>query len=79
VTREYSKTKNLHVKEMLGQRNINSTLVYTHLVPFDTEAEAYHHAVAGNDTEAGELLDQVFRYEYTTPKGKMIFIKSKKN
>ena len=64
---------------MFGHRNINSTLVYTHLVLFDTEAEVYHNAVAGNGTEAGELLDQVFRYECTTPKGKMIFIKAKKN
>ena len=64
---------------MLGHSNINSILVYTHLLPFDTEAEAYHHAVAGKGTEAGEFLEQVFRYECTTPKGKMIFMKAKKN
>jgi len=31
----------LHVKEVLGHRNINSILVYTHLVPIDDEAENY--------------------------------------
>lgn len=79
ATRQYQQTRNiLHVKELLGHRNINSTLVYTHLVPFDEEAEAFNHAVANDDKEAGELLDQGFRYECTTPQGKMIFIKAKK-
>lgn len=76
---EYAKTRNiLHVKELLGHRNINSTLVYTHLVPFDEETESYHHATAKDDKEAGELLDQGFRYECTSPQGVMIFRKAKK-
>lgn len=78
ASEEYAKTRNiLHVKEMLGHRNINSTLVYTHLVPFDEDAQGYHHATAKDDKEAGELLDQGFRYECTTPQGIMVFIKKK--
>jgi 5,10-methylene-tetrahydrofolate dehydrogenase/methenyl tetrahydrofolate cyclohydrolase len=53
-------------------------LVYTHIVPFDEDAEGLHHATAKNDKEAGELLDQGFRYECTTPQGIMVFIKKKK-
>jgi integrase len=79
ATQEYATTRNiLHVKEILGHRNINSTLVYTHLVPFDEEAEAYYHATAKDDKEAGELFEQGFRYECTTPQGIMMFIKKKK-
>lgn len=79
ASQEYAKTRNiLHVKEMLGHRNINSTLVYTHLVQLDEEAESYYHATAKDDKEAGPLLDQGFRYECTTPQGLMLFIKKKK-
>jgi integrase len=78
ASQEYAKTRNLiHVKELLGHRNINSTLVYTHLVPFDEEAEAYHHAIAINDKEAGELIDQGFQYVCTTPQNIMMFRKRK--
>jgi hypothetical protein len=46
-------------------------------VPFDEEAQGYHHATVKDDKEAGELLDQGFRYECTTPQGTMMFIKKK--
>jgi integrase/DNA-directed RNA polymerase subunit RPC12/RpoP len=75
---EYAKTRNiLHVKELLGHRNINSTLVYTHLVPFDDDAEGYYHAAVKTDAEAGELIDQGFQYVCTTPQGTMMFRKRK--
>jgi integrase len=78
ASQEYAKTRNLiHVKEMLGHRNINSTLVYTHLVPFDEDAEGYNHAVARDDREAGELIDQGFQYVCTTPQNIMMFRKRK--
>lgn len=36
ATMKYQKTKNiLHVMDMLGHRNIESTLVYTHLISFE--------------------------------------------
>ena len=79
ASREYAQTRNiLHVKEMLGHRNINSTLVYTHLVPFDDESECYNHAVAKDEKEAGELLDQAWQYVCTTPQGIMMFRKPKR-
>jgi hypothetical protein len=68
----------LHVKEVLGHRNINSTLVYTHLVPIDDEAENYHHATAKDAKEAGELIEQAWQYVLTTPQGIMMFRKAKK-
>jgi integrase len=78
ASQEYAKTRNiLHVKELLGHRNINSTLVYTHLVPFDDDAEGYHHATDKDDKEAGELIDTGFQYVCTTPQGIMMFRKRK--
>ncbi len=79
ATKEYAMTRNiLHVKEILGHRNINSTLVYTHLVPVDDEAENYHHATAKDEKEAGELIEQAWQYVLTTPQGIMMFRKPKK-
>jgi type I restriction-modification system DNA methylase subunit len=76
---EYAITRNiLHVKELLGHRNINSTLVYTHLVPIDDDAESYHHATAKDAKEAGELIEQCWQYVVTTPQGIMLFRKAKK-
>jgi len=46
------------VQEKLGHRNINSTMVYTHLVEFDEESQNYYHAIARDDKEAGALIDQ---------------------
>jgi hypothetical protein len=51
---------------------------YTHLVPFDEDAESYHHATAKNDKEAGELIDENWNYVCTTPDGIMMFRKAKK-
>ena len=80
ATKEYAITRNiLHVKEVLGHRNINSTLVYTHLAPFDDEAENYHHATAKDDKEAGDLIEQAWQYVCTTPQGIMMFRKVKKH
>lgn len=45
--RMYHRTKDiLHVKERLGHRSINSTLVYMHLVNF--ESDEFHVRVAKN-------------------------------
>jgi len=61
ATMEYHKTKDiLHVKERLGHRNINSTLIYTHLVHF--EADEFYHATSETVKEACELIDKGFEY-----------------
>ncbi len=58
---EYHKTKDiLHVKERLGHRDINSTLIYTHLVTF--EGDEYHTATVKTIKEDEELLKAGFEY-----------------
>ena len=58
----YHKTKDiLLVKEKLGHRNINSTLVYTHLVDF-SEGNEFYSATANSVSEAAKLIEQGFDY-----------------
>lgn len=58
---EYQKTKNiLHVMDLLGHRNIESTLVYTHLIDF--EGDEYHSAIAKSVEDARKLLETGFEY-----------------
>jgi integrase len=77
ATMEYHKTKDiLHVKQVLGHKSINSTLMYTQLVNF--REEDYHVKVASNVTKACELVKAGFQYvtgEYTD--GGKIFKKPK--
>jgi integrase/DNA-directed RNA polymerase subunit M/transcription elongation factor TFIIS len=61
ATMEYHKTKDiLHVKELLGHRNINNTLIYTQLVNF--ESDEYHSATAKTVQEAKQLIEAGFEY-----------------
>ena len=61
ATMEYHRTKDiLHVKQILGHRNINSTLLYTQLVNF--KENDYHVRVASNVKEACELVKSGFQY-----------------
>ncbi len=58
---EYHKTKDiLHVQRVFGYRNINSTLIYTHLVNF--ESDEYHTATSKSLQEDEELLKAGFEY-----------------
>lgn len=51
---EHHRTKDiLHVKQLLGHRNIDSTLVHTQLVSF--EEDEYHVKAARTVDEACEL------------------------
>lgn len=78
ATKLFDQTKSLPlVQEKLGHRNINSTMVYTHLVEFDEESQNYYHAVARDEKEAGDLIDRNFAYVCTTPQGIMMFRKRK--
>jgi hypothetical protein len=58
---EYHKTKDiLHVKQILGHRSINSTLLYTQLISF--KENDYHVKVAHDVNEACELVKSGFQY-----------------
>jgi site-specific recombinase XerC len=61
VTTEYNRTKDiLHVKQLLGHKRIDSTLVYAQLVQF--ESQDYHSAIANIIQEAAVLVEQGFEY-----------------
>jgi integrase len=78
ATRLYNETKSiLEVQAKLGHRRIDSTMVYTHIVEFDEESQNYHHAIARNEQEAGELIDNGWTYILTTPQNIMMFRKRK--
>ena len=58
---EYHRTKDiLHVKQLLGHKNINSIVVYTHLVKF--ESDAFHVRTAKTVKEACELAKACFEF-----------------
>lgn len=58
---EYHRTKDiLYVKERLGHKSITSTMVYTHLVNF--ESEEYHTATSKSLKEDEELIRAGFEY-----------------
>jgi len=76
ATMEYHKTRDiLHVKQLLGHKNINSTLVYTQLVNF--ESDEYYSATAKTTEEAKQLVEAGFEYVCTTPENIMLFRKRK--
>ena len=55
ATMEYHRTKDiLHVKQLLGHKSINATLIYTQLIKFEND-EDYHVRVAKTVKEACEL------------------------
>ena len=61
ATMEYHRTKDiLHVKQLLGHRSINSTLMYTQLVSF--KEDEFHVKVAKDVDEACELVEAGFQY-----------------
>jgi integrase len=63
ATTEYAKTKDiLHVKWLLGHKRIENTLVYTHLIHF--ESDEYTCKVAHTLEEATALIEA--GYEYIT-------------
>jgi integrase len=61
ATMEYHRTKDiLHVMEILGHKNIRNTLMYTHLVNW--ESEEFVSNVAKTVKEAQELVESGFEY-----------------
>ena len=76
ATMEYHRTKDiLHVMQLLGHKNIRNTLVYTHLVTFDTE-DNYVCKVAKTVKEAQELVELGFDF-ITDVEGYKLFRKRK--
>jgi integrase len=75
ATMEYHKTRDiLHVMNLLGHRNIESTLVYTQLISF--ESDEYYSAVATTVDEAKKLLEEGF--EYVCQKDDIILFRKRK-
>jgi integrase len=61
ATMEYHKTKDiLHVKRLLGHRDINSTLMYTHLINF--EGDEYTSRITKSVEGARRLVEAGFNY-----------------
>jgi len=61
ATMEYHHTKDiLHVKQLLGHRSINSTMIYTHLINF--EGDEFTCRTAENLEEAKGLIEAGFDY-----------------
>ena len=59
---EYHRTKDiLYVKDILGHKSIQNTLVYTHLVSFEEE-DSFTVKVAKDVNECIQLLEQGFEY-----------------
>ena len=76
ATMEYHRTKDiLHVMQLLGHKNIRNTLVYTHLVTFETE-DNYTCKVAKTIKEAQELVELGFDF-VTDVEGCKLFRKRK--
>jgi len=76
ATMEYHKTKDiLHVMQLLGHSDINTTLLYTQLVSF--ESDDYHSATAKTTKKAEQLVEAGFEYVCTTPQDVMLFRKRK--
>jgi integrase len=75
ATMEYHRTKDiLHVRQMLGHKDINTTLLYTQLVNF--ESDDYHVKTAKTLKEACELAEAGFEY-FTTIEDAQVFRKRK--
>jgi integrase len=79
-TTEYHKTKDIiHVKTILGHKEIKSTMVYINIESalFLTQSDEYTCKATTNDNEATKLIENGFEHHLTTPNGLMIFRKRK--
>ncbi|UCH71148.1 MAG: site-specific integrase [Candidatus Bathyarchaeota archaeon] len=77
ATMLYHRTKDiLFVKQQMGHKNIETTLIYTQLLQFENEDE-WTCKVAQNPERATQLIENGFEYIATTPEGLMLFRKRK--
>jgi hypothetical protein len=73
---EYHKTKDiLRVKQILGHKSINSTLLYTQLVNFD--GDEYDVKIAESKKEIEELLKVGFEWVGQDKDG-LIYLRKRK-
>jgi integrase/recombinase XerD len=79
ATMEYHKTKDIiHVKEMLGHKNIENTMIYINIEKslFQYKNDEFYFKTASSIEEAGKLIEAGFEY-VTTFKEVMLFRKRK--
>jgi len=77
ATMTYHKTKDiLFVKQQMGHKKIETTLIYTQLLQFEQDNN-YTCKVAQNAEQATQLIENGFEYIATTPEGLMLFRKRK--
>lgn len=61
ATMEYYKTRDiLHVKEVLGHKSLNNTMLYTQLIGF--KDDEWTARVAHNEEEACQLIEAGYEY-----------------
>ena len=72
---EYHRTKDIiYVKELLGHRDIKSTMIYTHLINF--EGDKFHSATARTVEEAEKLI--IVGFEYVCTHGDIMLFRKRK-
>jgi len=77
ATTLYAKTRDiLLVKQQMGHKKIETTLVYTQLLNINEEEE-YTCKTATDNAEARQLIENGFQYICTTPQDLMLFRKRK--
>jgi len=73
----YARTRDiLLVKQQMGHRKIETTLMYTQLIDVD-DGDAFTCRTASDDKEAKQLIENGFEYVATTPQDFMLFKKRK--
>jgi integrase len=78
ATMEYHKTKDLlHVKALLGHKDLRTTLRYTQLLETLGNDE-YHCKTATNTKEASDLIENGFEYVATVPNENLMLFRKRK-
>jgi len=77
ATMEYHRTKDiLHVKRLLGHKQLKNTEIYTHLINF--EDDEWHVAHAKNLEEEDKLIEAGFEYVRYSEKDKVAIYRKRK-
>ena len=77
ATRLYAKTRDiLYVKQQMGHKKIETTMMYTQLIHYNEEDEWTCKATT-NTNEATQFIENGFEYVATTPDALMLFRKRK--